>query len=97
MKKQRTSREVDPRTKENRRKLAKAAEKAGGSLEHVGTPGWETSESAAEWVRASRCSKDRFFETARAIQQDNKDADPDEVLADATEEVDAVRQGEEEK
>jgi metal-responsive CopG/Arc/MetJ family transcriptional regulator len=37
-----------------RRKLIKAAEKAGGSLEHVDTPGWETSESAAEWVRASR-------------------------------------------
>jgi len=37
-----------------RRKLLKAAEKAGGSLEHVETPGWESSESAAEWVRASR-------------------------------------------
>jgi metal-responsive CopG/Arc/MetJ family transcriptional regulator len=37
-----------------RRKLLKAAEKAGGSLEHVDTPGWESSESAAEWVRASR-------------------------------------------
>lgn len=41
--------------KEVRRlKLIKAAEKAGGSLEHVGIPGWESSESAAEWVRASR-------------------------------------------
>ena len=45
--------------KEIRRlKLGKAAEKAGGSLEHVDTPGWETSESAAEWVRASRRADD---------------------------------------
>jgi metal-responsive CopG/Arc/MetJ family transcriptional regulator len=43
--------------KEVRRlKLIKAAEKAGGSLEHVDISGWETSESAAEWVRASRRS-----------------------------------------
>ena len=46
--------------KEVRRlKLAKAVEKAGGSLEHVDTPGWESSESAAEWVRASRRSDDK--------------------------------------
>src|SRR5918912_1509457 len=37
-----------------RRKLIQAAERAGGSLTDVDTPGWETSESAAEWVRASR-------------------------------------------
>jgi hypothetical protein len=43
--------------KEVRRlKLIKAAEKAGGSLEHEDIPGWETSESTAEWVRASRRS-----------------------------------------
>jgi metal-responsive CopG/Arc/MetJ family transcriptional regulator len=43
--------------KEVRRlKLLKAAEKAGGSLEHVDTPGWESSALAAEWVRASRRS-----------------------------------------
>jgi hypothetical protein len=43
--------------KEVRRlKLIKAAEKAGGSLKHVDVPGWESSESAAEWVRASRRS-----------------------------------------
>lgn len=43
--------------KEVRRlKLTKAAEKAGGSLEQVDTPGWESSEAAAEWVRASRRS-----------------------------------------
>jgi metal-responsive CopG/Arc/MetJ family transcriptional regulator len=41
-----------------RRKLLKAAEKAGGSLEHVDTPGWESSESAAEWVGASRRADD---------------------------------------
>jgi metal-responsive CopG/Arc/MetJ family transcriptional regulator len=41
--------------KEVRRlKLIKAAEKAGGSLAHVDIPGWESSEAAAEWVRASR-------------------------------------------
>ena len=45
--------------KEVRRlKLLKAAEKAGGSLEHVDTPGWESSEAAAEWVRASRRADD---------------------------------------
>jgi metal-responsive CopG/Arc/MetJ family transcriptional regulator len=42
--------------------LAKAAERAGGSLEHVDTPGWETSESAAEWVRTSRRSDDERLE-----------------------------------
>jgi metal-responsive CopG/Arc/MetJ family transcriptional regulator len=45
--------------KEVRRlKLLKAAEKAGGSLEHIDTPGWESSEAAAEWIRASRRSDD---------------------------------------
>lgn len=45
-----------------RRKLLKAAEKADGSLEHVDIPGWETSESAAEWVRALRRSDDERLE-----------------------------------
>lgn len=36
------------------RKLMQAAEAAAGSLEHADIPGWETSEAAAEWVRASR-------------------------------------------
>jgi hypothetical protein len=41
--------------KEIRRlRLRKAAEKAGGSLRHVNIAGWETDESASEWVRASR-------------------------------------------
>ena len=52
MKQQKTSRAH--MMKERRQKLVKAAEKAGGSLEHVDIPGWETSESAAEWVRALR-------------------------------------------
>ena len=37
-----------------RRRLAAAAERAAGSLADVHIPGWETSESAREWVRASR-------------------------------------------
>ena len=37
-----------------RRKLVQAAEKAGGSLEYVDIPGWESSESAAQWVHDSR-------------------------------------------
>jgi metal-responsive CopG/Arc/MetJ family transcriptional regulator len=37
-----------------RRRLAAAAAKVGGSLAGVSIPGWETSESAREWVRASR-------------------------------------------
>ena len=40
--------------KTDHRKLIKAAEKAGGSLEHEDTPGWENSQSAVEWVRTSR-------------------------------------------
>lgn len=79
-------------SKARKDKLLKAAEKAGGSLEHVDTSGWETSEAAAQWVHDSRREKDRFFETIRAIQQDNKDADPDEVLRDVTQAVEAVRQ-----
>ncbi len=35
-------------------RLENAARKAAGSLAEVAIPGWETSESAAEWVRASR-------------------------------------------
>jgi hypothetical protein len=51
--------------KEVRRlKLRKAAEKAGGSLEHEEIPGWESSEAAAEWVRASRRSDEERLERA---------------------------------
>jgi hypothetical protein len=49
--------------KEVRRlKLIKAAEKAGGSLEHEDIPGWESSEAAAKWVRASRRSDEERLE-----------------------------------
>jgi uncharacterized protein (DUF433 family) len=48
--------------KEINRKLLKAAEKVGGSLEHEDTPGWESSESTAEWVRASRRSDNERLE-----------------------------------
>jgi hypothetical protein len=37
---------------------------------------------------------ERFFATVRAIQQDNKDTDPEEVLHDVTEAVKAIRQEE---
>lgn len=37
-----------------RMRLAAAAKRAGGSLADVDIPGWETSEAAAKWVRASR-------------------------------------------
>jgi hypothetical protein len=39
-------------------------------------------------------STERFFATVRAIQQDNKDTDPEEVLHDGTEAVKAIRQEE---
>jgi len=38
--------------------LAKLVEDAAGSLADVDIPGWETSEAAAEWVRASRRADD---------------------------------------
>jgi hypothetical protein len=72
-------------------KLVTAVEKAGSSLKHVDIPGWETSKSAAEWVHASRRSKDRVFAIGRTIQQDSMDTDPDGALADVTEVVDTVR------
>jgi len=50
--------------------------------------------SPEDFARLQTIGKERFFETAREIQQDNKDADPDEVLRDVTEAVDAVRQEE---
>jgi hypothetical protein len=40
--------------KVDRLRLARLAEKMAGSLADVDIPGWETKESAAEWVRASR-------------------------------------------
>jgi metal-responsive CopG/Arc/MetJ family transcriptional regulator len=41
-----------------RLKLAEAAQKAAGSLANVATPGWETPESTANWVRSSRQKDD---------------------------------------
>ncbi|MCL5962211.1 MAG: ribbon-helix-helix domain-containing protein [Chloroflexi bacterium] len=42
------------REKLARVRLARAAEKAAGSLADVDIPGWENSESAAQWVRSCR-------------------------------------------
>jgi hypothetical protein len=41
-----------------RLRLMEAAEEAAGSLVDVDIPGWETSESAAAWVHASRRADD---------------------------------------
>ncbi len=38
----------------SRVRLLRAAKRVVGSLADVDTPGWETSEAASEWVRASR-------------------------------------------
>jgi metal-responsive CopG/Arc/MetJ family transcriptional regulator len=45
-----------------RERLKAAAEAAAGSLVGVDTPGWETSESAVEWVREQRRDWDRRVE-----------------------------------
>lgn len=42
------------REKLARIKLARAAEQAAGALADIAVPGWETSESAARWVRTAR-------------------------------------------
>ena len=52
----------------SRLRLMSAARKAAGSLEDVDIPGWETSESAAEWVRASRKADD---EKLRRVLEEN--------------------------
>ena len=39
-------------------KLTRAAKRVVGSLANVDIPGWETSEAAAEWVKASRRADD---------------------------------------
>src|SRR5215210_7109902 len=53
--------------------------------------------SPEDFERFQAIAKERFFETAREIQEGNKDADPDEVLRDVTEAVEAVRQEEYER
>lgn len=45
-----------------RERLKAAAEAAAGSLVGIDIPGWETSESAAEWVREQRREWDRRVE-----------------------------------
>ena len=45
-----------------RERLKAAAEAAAGSLVGVDIPGWETSESAVEWVREQRRDWDRRVE-----------------------------------
>ena len=41
-----------------RMRRSQLAREAGGSLAHVDIPGWETSEAAVKWVRASRKADD---------------------------------------
>ena len=53
--------------------------------------------SPEDFERFQQLAKEQFFETVREVQQDNKDADPDEVLRDVTEAVEAVRQEEYER
>jgi metal-responsive CopG/Arc/MetJ family transcriptional regulator len=67
------------REKLRRDRLMAAAEAAAGSLIGVDIPGWETSESAAEWVREQRRESDRRVNemgwgTPAAVAKDN---DPD--------------------
>jgi metal-responsive CopG/Arc/MetJ family transcriptional regulator len=42
-------------------RLLKAALEVGGSLENVDKPGWETTESTIEWVRALRRENDKYL------------------------------------
>ena len=53
--------------------------------------------SPEDFERFQQLAREHFFETVREIQQANKDADPDEVLRDVTEAVEAVRQEEYER
>jgi metal-responsive CopG/Arc/MetJ family transcriptional regulator len=62
-----------------RDRLMAAADPAAGSLVGVDRPGWETSESAAEWVRQQRREADRRLNemgwgTPASVA---KDKDPD--------------------
>ena len=47
-------------------------------------------DSSTQEIRRKR-AKEQFFRTVREIQQNNKDADPEEVLTDVTEAVEAIR------
>ncbi len=46
-----------------RARLAKAAKSVVGSLADADIPGWETSESAAAWVRTSRSASEAKLDT----------------------------------
>ena len=48
--------------------------------------------SPEDFERFQKIAKEQFFETVREIQEANKDADPEQVLADVTQAVEAVRQ-----
>jgi prevent-host-death family protein len=50
--------------------------------------------SPEDFERFQMFAKERFFEVVRAIQQENEGVGPDEVFADVTQVVEAVRQEE---
>jgi prevent-host-death family protein len=53
--------------------------------------------SPEDFERFQQLAKEQLFDTVREIHKANKDADPDEVLADVTQAVEAVRQEEYER
>ena len=53
--------------------------------------------SPEDFERLQELARERLFETVREIREANKDADPDAVLSDVTEAVEAVRQEEYER
>src|SRR4051794_36723894 len=50
--------------------------------------------SPEDFERFKLIAKERLSDTVRAVRQDNEGVDPDEVLRDVTEAVEAVRQEE---
>ena len=53
--------------------------------------------SPEDFERFQAIARERLFETIRAVRKDNEGVDPDRVLADVTEAVEAVRQQEYER
>jgi prevent-host-death family protein len=53
--------------------------------------------SPEDFENLQALAKARLLETVRAVRQDNEGVDPDEVFADVTEAVEAVRQEEYER
>jgi hypothetical protein len=45
-----------------RERLGRSLKRVAGSLKDVDIPGWESSESAAEWVRSSRRADQEHFD-----------------------------------